>query len=78
MSNTNFSQLFREIYGDQLETLIPHSTSLWRTLDFDSSNNSYYRPVILGLENGVSFASEEQSNSRLYRDPVRRWKKFHR
>lgn len=53
--------LFKEVYADKLENLIPDGVQLLNMIPFvkkDSQpGNQYHQPVILGQEHGVTFAA---------------------
>jgi hypothetical protein len=52
--------LFKEVYADKLENLIPDGVKLLNKIKFsqkDRLGNAYHQPVILGQEHGVTFAS---------------------
>jgi hypothetical protein len=52
--------LFKEVYGDRLEDLIPDGVKLLNKIPFAKKDsqlgNKYHQPVILGQEHGVTFA----------------------
>lgn len=52
--------LFKEVYADKLENLIPDGVRLLKEIPFvakDRQNGSlYHQPVVLGLEHGVTFS----------------------
>lgn len=58
---TTLNGLFKEVYADKLENIIPDGVKLLKSISFvskDKQNGSFYhQPVVLGLEHGVSFAS---------------------
>jgi hypothetical protein len=63
-ANNNLSTLnglFKEVYADKLENLIPDGVKLLKAIKFvakDKQNGSlYHQPVVLGLEHGVTFSS---------------------
>lgn len=52
--------LFKEVYADKLENLIPDGVKLLNKIKFSEKErlgNAYHQPVILGQEHGVTFAS---------------------
>lgn len=55
--------LFKEVYADKLENLIPDGVKLYKMISFASKNkqpgNLYHQPVILGHEHGVTFAASD-------------------
>jgi hypothetical protein len=55
--------LFKEVYADKLENLIPEGLKLYKMIDFlpkeKQPGNLYHQPVILGHEHGVTFASSD-------------------
>jgi hypothetical protein len=58
---TSLNGLFKEVYADKLENLIPDGVKLLKTIPFvakDKQNGSFYhQPVVLGLEHGVTFST---------------------
>jgi hypothetical protein len=56
--------LFKEVYADQLENLIPEGVKLMPRVKFvpraKQPGNFYHAPVILGLEHGVTFAGGDE------------------
>lgn len=52
--------LFKEVYADKLENLIPEGTKFMQKVPFSGRKrelgNLYHQPVILGLEHGVTYA----------------------
>jgi hypothetical protein len=51
--------LFKQVYADQLQDLIPDGVKLLTMIDFskrDSIGQAYNQPVVLGMEHGVTFA----------------------
>lgn len=56
--------LFKEVYADKLENLIPEGVKLMPRIKFVSRakqpGNFYHAPVILGLEHGVTFAGADE------------------
>lgn len=56
--------LFKEVYADKLERLIPDGVKLQTMIKFaprqKQPGNFYNQPVVLGLEHGVSFAAEDE------------------
>lgn len=59
----NLNGLFKEVYADKLENLIPDGVKLLNKIKFMSKEkapgNLYHQPVTLGLEHGVTFASSD-------------------
>lgn len=57
--------LFKEVYADKLENLIPDGVKLLNRIDFAAKDkqpgNFYHQPVILGLEHGVTFNNGDGS-----------------
>jgi len=61
VSNTldTLNGLFKQVYADQLQDLIPDGVKLLTMIDFskrDSIGQAYNQPVVLGMEHGVTFA----------------------
>lgn len=58
---TTLNGLFKEVYADKLENLIPDGVKLLKMIPFvpkDRQNGSlYHQPVVLGLEHGVTFST---------------------
>ena len=58
---TTLNGLFKEVYADKLENIIPDGVKLLKMIPFvakDKQNGSlYHQPVVLGLEHGVTFSS---------------------
>jgi hypothetical protein len=58
---TTLNGLFKEVYADKLENIIPDGVKLMKMVSFvgkDQQNGSlYHQPVVLGLEHGVTFAT---------------------
>lgn len=56
--------LFKEVYADKIENLIPDGVYLLDKIKFVSKNketgNLYHQPVVLGLEHGVTFSSANE------------------
>lgn len=56
--------LFKEVYADSLENLIPEGVKLMPRVKFvpraKQPGNFYHAPVILGLEHGVTFAGGDE------------------
>ena len=52
--------LFKEVYADKLENLIPEGTKFMQKVPFSGRKrelgNLYHQPVILGLEHGITYA----------------------
>lgn len=52
--------LFKEIYADKLENLIPEGTKLMQKVPFSQRKKElgslYHQPVVLGLEHGITYA----------------------
>lgn len=59
---TTLNGLFKEVYADKLENLIPDGVKLLKEIPFvakDRQNGSlYHQPVVLGLEHGVTFSAD--------------------
>lgn len=53
--------LFKEVYADKLENLIPDGVKLLKLIPFVSKDKQegslYHQPVVLGLEHGVTFST---------------------
>lgn len=61
VSNTldTLNGLFKQVYADQLQDLIPDGVKLLVKIPFskrDSIGQAYNQPVVLGMEHGVTFA----------------------
>lgn len=58
---TSLNGLFKEVYADKLENLIPDGVRLYKDVKFVSRDktlgNLYHQPVVLGLEHGVTFST---------------------
>jgi hypothetical protein len=58
---TTLNGLFKEVYANKLENIIPDGVKLLKLIDFvgkDSQlGNLYHAPVVLGLEHGVTFST---------------------
>lgn len=65
--------LFKEVYGDKLENLIPDGVKLLTRIPFAKKQailgNLYHQPVILGQEHGITFASSTEDAFAL-NDPI--------
>jgi len=52
--------LFKDVYADKLENLIPEGTKLMQKIPFSSRKKElgslYHQPVVLGLEHGITYA----------------------
>ncbi len=66
MSNSNVNTmdtlngLFREIYGDRVEKLVPKQNKLLKTVKFRANKkqgNLYHQPVVLTEESGITYAN---------------------
>jgi len=61
-SNTvsTLNGMFKEVYADKIENLIPEGTKLMQKVPFSSRKKElgslYHQPVILGLEHGITYA----------------------
>ena len=57
---TTLNGLFKEVYADKLENLIPEGTKFMQKVPFYGRKrqlgNLYHQPVILGLEHGITYA----------------------
>jgi len=57
---TTLNGLFKEVYADKLENLIPEGTKFMQKIPFSGRKreigNLYHQPVILGLEHGITYA----------------------
>lgn len=59
----NLNGLFKQVYGDSLEDLIPDGVKLMNMIKFNNkakTGDLYNQPVILGMEHGVTFASSDE------------------
>lgn len=60
----NLNGFFKETYADMLENLIPDGVKLLNRIKFLAKDkqpgNLYHQPVILGMENGITFAASDQ------------------
>jgi hypothetical protein len=59
----NLNGLFKQIYADKLQDLIPDGVKLLNMIKFsakDKTGDKYNQPVILGMEHGVTFAASEE------------------
>ena len=58
---TTLNGLFKEVYADKLENLIPDGVKLLNEIPFVSrahqEGNLYHQPVVLGLEHGVTYST---------------------
>lgn len=56
--------LFKEVYADKLENLIPEGTKFMRDVPFSGRKkelgNNYHQPVVLGLEHGITYAGGDE------------------
>lgn len=55
---SSLNGLFKEVYADKLENLIPDGVKLMPRIGFSQKEklgNFYHQPVVLGLEHGVTF-----------------------
>lgn len=61
-SNTlsTLNGMFKEVYADKIENLIPEGTKLMQKVPFSARKKElgslYHQPVILGLEHGITYA----------------------
>lgn len=59
----NLNGLFKEVYADKLQELIPDGVKLLNMVDFISKEkqggNLFHQPVVLGLEHGITFAASD-------------------
>lgn len=57
---TTLNGLFKEVYADKLENLIPEGTKLMQKVPFSPRKKElgslYHQPVVLGLEHGITYA----------------------
>lgn len=57
---TSLNGLFKEVYADKLQNLIPEGTKLMQKIPFSARKRElgslYHQPVVLGLEHGVTYA----------------------
>lgn len=60
----NLNGLFKEVYADKLQELIPDGVKLLNMIKFVSKDkqggNLYHQPVILGMEHGITFAASDE------------------
>lgn len=59
----NLNGLFKQVYADKLENLIPDGVKLMNLIKFnskDKTGDKYNQPVILGMEHGVTFAGSDE------------------
>lgn len=72
-STSNLSGLFKEVYGDSLENLIPENAKFIKKVPFvpkqKELGNLYHQPVILGHAHGRTFANAG-SGAFALNDPV--------
>lgn len=58
---TTLNGLFKEVYADKLENLIPDGVKVLNMVPFVSrahqEGNLYHQPVVLGLEHGVTYST---------------------
>lgn len=56
--------LFKEVYADKLENLIPDGVKILKEIKFvpkdKQPGNLYHQPVILGMEHGITFAASDE------------------
>jgi hypothetical protein len=55
--------LFKQVYADSLENLIPDGVKLMNMIKFNNkakTGDKYNQPVILGMEHGVTFAASDE------------------
>src|SRR3990167_3978758 len=59
----SLNAMFKEVYSDKIDNLIPEGYKLNKAVPFmskeKSPGNLFHQPVILGLEHGVTFASSD-------------------
>lgn len=57
---TSLNGLFKEVYADKLENLIPEGTKFMQKVPFSARKKElgslYHQPVVLGLEHGITYA----------------------
>lgn len=57
---TTLNGLFKEVYADKIENLIPEGTKFMQRVPFSARKKElgslYHQPVILGLEHGITYA----------------------
>lgn len=57
---TTLNGLFKEVYADKLENLIPEGTKFMQKVPFSARKKElgslYHQPVVLGLEHGITYA----------------------
>jgi hypothetical protein len=57
---TTLNGLFKEVYADKIENLIPEGTKFMHKVPFSSRKKEvgslYHQPVVLGLEHGITYA----------------------
>lgn len=59
----NLNGLFKQVYADKLEDLIPDGVKLMNLIKFnskDKTGDKYNQPIILGMEHGVTFAGSDE------------------
>lgn len=60
----NLNGLFKEVYADKLENLIPDGVKVLKEIKFvpkeKQPGNLYHQPVILGMEHGITFAASDE------------------
>lgn len=70
---TTLNGLFKEVYADKLENLIPDGIKLLQRIPFakkqQTLGNLYHQPVVLGQEHGITFASSTEDAFTL-NDPI--------
>lgn len=56
--------LFKEVYADKLENLIPEGTKFMQRIPFSGRKKElgslYHQPVVLGLEHGITYAGPNE------------------
>lgn len=57
---SSLNGLFKEVYGEKLEHLIPEGTKFMQKVPFSARKKElgslYHQPVVLGLEHGITYA----------------------
>jgi hypothetical protein len=64
LSTANVSAMFKEIYSDNIENLIPEAAKLIKLIPFASREkqlgSKYHQPLIVQNENGVTYSAADQ------------------
>lgn len=74
VSVSTMNSLFKEVYADEVENLIPERELITKTIPFVSADkqngNAYVQPVILSRNHGVTFLGNGVQSSPRLNDPV--------